>query len=689
MSSELRFAAFLLLLLLLTPAEARGNKDPVAHKGIMDLRDLNPSEKFSVKLNGEWEFYWKKFIYPAGFREEQKPLPDIYAKVPAYWTDYSDRIDVKSEGYATYRITIFLPPGLRQSLALDIPVFDSSFDLWINDSLFYSNGRPGKDSASEVPGYRPGFKRFIPLSDTMYITVNVSNFNHRRGGFWRPMVIGSFDTVQKSRAESWAISYGVVSILTAFFLFFTIFFLIYPRDKAMLSFSIALLGMALRPLFNGDYLIYDFTNLSWIWTIRFEYLSSYIAVVGWSWYLYHLYPGRIMKNQAAGLTIIYLVSAILTLLTPVKVFSYSVIAIYAGIFIIALSAVFFSVRGSLRKNPTDLIYLILFLFLIAGSVHDVKVSMGEIPGRSGYIMPLVMVIFIFFQSVLIIYKWVQDFHEKERLRLKLEFLNRNLEEIVANRTRELQARTEEVEKKNKLIEEQNAVLTDTVNLKNRLFSVIAHDLRSPIVNILYILNLLKDKDFKENYDKFAETSINYAQMVINLLENMLVWGRGQEDKIKYFPAVYDLSSLILTNMSIFKETADRKNISINFTQKGRPDAFFDKDLMDIVIRNLISNALKYTPRGGRISILLKEDVAAKKSIVTVCDNGAGMTDETIREIFSSREVRSTPGTENEKGTGIGLKLCLDLVRLNKGELNIESKPGEGSCIQIVLPSEAK
>ena len=107
-------------------------------------------------------------------------------------------------------------------------------------------------------------------------------------------------------------------------------------------------------------------------------------------------------------------------------------------------------------------------------------------------------------------------------------------------------------------------LSETIQLKNKIFSVIAHDLRSPVVNILYMLNLLKEEEFKDKYDSFADASIQYSQQVINLLENMLVWGRGQEDKIKYSPGKHDFADIILTNLSIFKETADKKEISSQF-----------------------------------------------------------------------------------------------------------------------------
>jgi signal transduction histidine kinase len=286
------------------------------------------------------------------------------------------------------------------------------------------------------------------------------------------------------------------------------------------------------------------------------------------------------------------------------------------------------------------------------------------------------------------YKWVRAFNEKEKLQNELAFVNRNLELLVNERTQELKNRNEEIEKQSNMIATQNEQLSNTIQLKNRIFSVIAHDLRSPVVNILYMLNLLKEKEYKEKYDTFANSSIQYAQLVISLLENMLVWGREQEDKIKFSPEKHDLADIILTNLSIFKETSDKKEISVNFTQVGNSIAFFDKDLLDMIIRNLLSNAVKYTARGGRISILLKDKMQNDEFIMLkICDNGIGIPETKQKFLFTATEIESTPGTENEKGTGLGLKLCYDLVKINHGSIVVESKEGEGTCFIITLPME--
>ena len=149
-----------------------------------------------------------------------------------------------------------------------------------------------------------------------------------------------------------------------------------------------------------------------------------------------------------------------------------------------------------------------------------------------------------------------------------------------------------------------------------------------------------------------------------------------------------MSDIILTNLSIFKETSDKKEISVNFTQVGNSIAYFDKDLLDIIIRNLLSNAVKYTPRGGRISILLKDKTISDEGIMLkICDNGIGIPEIKQKFLFTDTEIESTPGTENEKGTGLGLKLCYELVKINNGRISIDSKPGEGTCFVIILPGE--
>ncbi len=660
---------------------------PTAKQGVIDLRDIENKEKFILKLNGEWEFYWGKMLHPHDFTQPEKYKPDFYGKVPSYWTDYArESVKTKKMGFATYKLTVLLPKGFREPLAFEVPVFDSSYDLYVNGKYLGGNGTPGKSETETVPEYKKNFFRFDPVSDSISIIINVSNFHHRRGGFWMPMKIGTFPEVQKRLAAVWAGEWATISLLLGFSLFFLFFFIIYPKDKLMGFFSLATTGLALRPLFTSHFLIQNIFSLDWIWIVRCEYLGLYMILIGWIWFAATLYPTKYFRIIAWIITVIFTLASIFTLLLPVKVFSYAIFLYYPSLVLLLGYALFQNIRGMKKRNTVDYIYFSAFILLSLSAIHDVRVSLGKSDSSVGYILSYTIVLFVFIQAVMLLYKWVKAYSEKEKLHSELEFLNRNLELLVNERTQELKNRNQEIEKQTNRIALQNRRLSETIQLKNKIFSVIAHDLRSPVVNILYMLNLLKEDEYKEKYDLFANSSIQYAQQVITLLENMLVWGRGQEDKIKFSPERRDLADIILTNLSIFKETADKKEISVNFTQVGNSTAFFDKDLFDIIIRNLLSNAVKYTQRGGRISILLKDrNFSGEGILLKICDNGIGIPPDKQKYLFTSTEVESTPGTENEKGTGLGLKLCSELVIINKGTISVESKEGEGTCFIITLP----
>jgi signal transduction histidine kinase len=659
---------------------------PVAIKGILDLRQIRNPDHFIIMLNGEWEFYWKKMLHPDDFITGNYK-PDYYGKVPSYWTDYpSGLVRTEKFGYATYRLKVLFPKGFNKPLAIDLPVFDSSYDIYLNGKYLGGNGTPGKSAEETKPEYKRNFFRIIPESDSMTIVINVSNYDHRRGGFWLPVKLGTFSEVQKQLANSWAAEWSVISLLLGFSLFFLFFYIISPKEKIMFFFSLTTIGLALRPLFTSHYLILNLFSMEWTWIIRFEYLGLFIILIGWVWYVMNLYPSSFFRIIAWIITAIFSLAFVTTLFLPVKIFSYSAIVYYPAMILVISYLLFMSFKGSLRKNALDLAYFLAFILLLMGGLHDMRVSLGKSDSTIGYSLTYIIVLFVFIQAVILLYKWIRAFLEKEKLQNELEFLNKNLENMINDRTQELKTRNEEIEKQNSMIAIQNKQLSDTIQLKNRIFSVIAHDLRSPVVNILYMLNLLKEKEYKEKYDTFANSSIQYAQLVISLLENMLVWGRDQEDKIKYSPEKRDLADIILTNLSIFKETSDKKEIAVNFTQVGNSIAFFDKDLLDMIIRNLLSNAVKYTPRGGRISILLKDKIQnGEFMMLKICDNGIGIPETKQKYLFTATEIESTPGTENEKGTGLGLKLCYELVKINHGSITVESKEGEGTCFIITLP----
>lgn len=688
---RLRRAIVPVLISLLLLSCQKGGAPVTVSKGVLDLRHIEQGDEFSVKMNGEWEFYFNRFITssPSGGSDSLKP--DCYGSVPAFWSDY--RIGgqkLPGFGYASYRAIVLLPSGYRDRLGIDMPVFDSSFEISINGVTAARNGTPGRTSAESIPAYEPLFFSYAPRSDTLDIIIRVSNFEHRRGGFWMPLKIGTFHTIQSDFTNQWFASISVTGMLFASFLFFFIFYLLDRRNTKLLMFSLLTLGLALRPFLSAPYLISILDVQNWYMIVRGEYLILFLMIISGSWLTYFIYPTSGFRTVALATGVVSLICIVLVISAPVYIFAYSVFIVQLLAITIIIYALVMSLRGMLKGKWVDTVYFAAIVAMGIGIVADILLANGLEEKQQVYILSFLMMVFVFLQATLLIRDWVKSAKERENLAHQLEELNRNLETRVDARTRELREKSEELNARNKQIALQNKKLSETVQLKNKIFSVISHDLRSPVVNILYTLNMLREEEYKDKTDALAASGIQYSQMVINLLENMLVWGRGQEDMIRYAPAANDLADIILTNMSILKESADRKEIALNFTQVGRSTGWFDRDLMDIVVRNLLSNAIKYTYHGGRVTIHLKEREENHEGlIIKVCDNGIGMSEELQKKLFTGAYVPTTFGTDQEKGTGLGLKLVHELVTISRGTISVESTPGSGSCFTVSLPGKER
>ncbi len=675
-----------LIFFTLLSGSAAGNPMSV-EKGVLDLRAIQQGDDFSVRMNGEWEFYFGTFIYGVPGKICDTLTPDCYGKVPGYWNEYEvDGKMLPRFGYGTYRAIILLPQGYRDRMGFDMPVFDTSYEIAINGVTMARNGTPARSRAESIPSYEPLFFSYVPKNDTLELLIRVSNYEHRRGGFWMTMKTGTFRSIQTNFSNQWFISIAASGMLLASFLFFFIFYLLDRRDRKLLMFSILVLCLALRPFLSAPYLATIIDIRNWHLIVRGEYLILYFLVTSGIWLAYLIYPTRWFRTFSLVTDFVFLAGVASVILLPVYLFSYAVIVIQAIAIFGVLYAVIMSIRGMILGNYRDIFYFLAFIVMVFGLVSDILLSNALEESQQMYILSFMMLGFVLIQATLLLSDWVGRGKEREKLWLELEELNRHLENRVDERTSELRERTEELNARNEQIALQNKKLSETVSLKNKVFSVISHDLRSPVVSILYSLYMLKEEEFRDRTESLADSCIQSSQQLISLLENMLVWGRGQEDMIKYTPAENDLADIVLTNISILKDSADRKNIALNFTQVGRSKGWFDRDLADIIIRNLLSNAIKYTNRGGKVTVLVREKEESSEWVtIRICDTGIGITPERQKKLFTGHEIESTPGTDSEKGTGIGLRLVSELVSLSKGTITVESTPGSGTCFTVILP----
>jgi signal transduction histidine kinase len=223
--------------------------------------------------------------------------------------------------------------------------------------------------------------------------------------------------------------------------------------------------------------------------------------------------------------------------------------------------------------------------------------------------------------------------------------------------------------------------------KDRLFSIIAHDLKSPFNSLIGFSKLqiehIDNKRF-ERVSEYARIIYDVSSQTHVLLSNLLEWSMVQTNILGFHPQTYLLADICTESLGFYKNQASQKNITLNIDISSDIKVVADINMITIVVRNLISNALKYSYPGGAIAITAAAD--QEKVVVTVSDTGIGISAENLARLFRIESSFSTNGTGNEKGTGIGLILCRDLVHKHHGEIWVESAPTVGSKFMFTLPS---
>ena len=239
---------------------------------------------------------------------------------------------------------------------------------------------------------------------------------------------------------------------------------------------------------------------------------------------------------------------------------------------------------------------------------------------------------------------------------------------------------------NKKLRRSSKELTIANNSKNRFFSILAHDLRNPFHNVIGLTYLLSHQYDRLSHDervKYANEIHESSNMVSRLLENLLEWSRTQTNEIVFQPVPIDLKKIVDDAISVLQQNAREKSIRIenNIEQSIKINA--DPTMLETVYRNLVNNSIKFTPNGGKIAItsVLNE----QKLYACIEDNGVGIEKKNLKKIFNIDSKLKTKGTNNERGTGLGLVICKEFINYHKGKIWTESEPGKGSKFQFEIP----
>ncbi len=236
----------------------------------------------------------------------------------------------------------------------------------------------------------------------------------------------------------------------------------------------------------------------------------------------------------------------------------------------------------------------------------------------------------------------------------------------------------------------NATVLEMNAAKDKLFSIIGHDLKGPLNALTGFSSLLSDHSDMLSKEELKKLSVDLDKSLKNLLvllENLLEWSQSQTGAIDFKPEVFDVATLIRENQELFSGQAQNKNITIVNEVNSFLAVFAHRNSINTVVRNLLSNAIKFTPEGG--TVILKAERSGQSARISIADNGTGINESDIHYLFKVGSKHSTLGTAKEKGTGLGLALCKEFVEKNGGTIGVSSTPGKGTNFYFTVPVPAE
>lgn len=253
--------------------------------------------------------------------------------------------------------------------------------------------------------------------------------------------------------------------------------------------------------------------------------------------------------------------------------------------------------------------------------------------------------------------------------------------------KKIKAKNQQLTEQKETIEKQKIHLEELNSTKNKFFGIVSHDLKSPLNSLKSFSTLLTvhiDSLSKEELNEMSVHLSSTLDNTIKMTDNLLEWAIVQMNEHKVNPELIPISDIVKNICEVYKQIANKKEISITCSFDDTQSVYGDKHQIIFAVRNLVNNAIKFTNTGGIVNLTAKL-VSENRVRIEVADNGIGIAENDLKDIFSLSRKVSQRGTSGEKGTGLGLLLAQEFIRINNGEIEVESKVGQGSTFRVILP----
>ncbi len=426
-----------------------------AEKGYLNLQNYNFFENGTVKLDGEWEFYWNKLLSSEDFKSKTIK-PDTFINVPSVWKKLKiGKENLPRKGYATYRLKV----DLQDSLFINFKFYriESSYNVWVNGELILKVGNVSINEEDEIPIRKTLIANYQNKTKELEIIIQVSNYHHNKCGIINSVIIGPPEILYHSDKNK--------SIYNAFLIGFLLIiaftnmglFILRKTDKSPLFFSLACLFTTLNLLVNGEvFLTFFFPDIKWEWILKYDYWTNYLKVL--FFYLFITYSFKQIANKTIIYTIVFslLISTLIIIFFKSIFYTQTLFVFYIIILAAFLHLIYLLIKAARLKISGAIYSIIGTLVVFITAINDILFDAMVI--NTMYLTPFGLFIFVFLHSYIISLRFTKALEKSENLTTELKKFNENLENIVDNRTLEISQQKEEIQTQAEILAKVNSEL---------------------------------------------------------------------------------------------------------------------------------------------------------------------------------------------------------------------------------------
>jgi two-component system, sensor histidine kinase ChiS len=632
-------------------------KQPIAVNGKLDLSQWNFEEDGSINLNGQWEFYWNKLLEPTDFENSNLFPEEASFKIPGRWNGHKiNGQELDGEGYATFRLNVRIKPD-RKIMAVRIVDQATAYTLWVNGEIVARNGIVATSRDSMSPQYLLQASAFKPENSTLEFILQVSNFNHRKGGVWNPILLGNEAQIRKRQDMQWSFDLLLFGSLIMIGLFHLVFYLVRSKDPSPLYFSICCFLLGLRCILTGSrFLTYLWPQLPWELLYKIELLTVTVTFPMMLAFIFSLYPSEGSKSILRVIAMMGAIFSLFDALMLARFSSWLVVPFEFVILFILVYVTYMLIKATARKREGAAVILIghlIFVFTVLNDILNANDTIYTILlGPSG------LIALVLSESFVLSKRLAGAFTAVETLSGKLK--------------------------------EKNIALSRMDNLKDEFLANTSHELRTPLNGIIGIAESLLSGVAGKPLQLMSHNLsliVSSAKRLTILINDILDFARLKNKDIELNKKPVDMRATADTVLMVLGRLVGEKKVTLyNDIPPTTPKAHGDEDRLQQILYNLIGNAIKFTEQ-GEIRVTAEQQVTRLE--ICVSDTGIGIPVKELNRVFESFEQADSSGTRRFGGTGLGLAITKKLVELNGGEISVISRIGQGSTFRFTIPLSDK